>query len=102
MSIPLLNIYARDHYENSLEFEGENYNNFYASKHGKETYQTVFKDAGHLNFTDLPLFSPTLAKMLGVGSVDPQSCIEEMNRLVLDFFDSYLKGKGQVTIRAEY
>lgn len=38
----------------------------------------------------------------GVGSVDAQNCIEEMNRLVLEFFDCFLKDQGQVTIRAEY
>jgi dienelactone hydrolase len=100
--IPLLNVYAEDHYTNSKELVGETYNNFYATKNAVCAYETVFKDAGHLNFTDLPLFSPTLAKMLGVGTIDERYCIETMNEIVLEFFDSYLKDAGAPKIEKEY
>jgi hypothetical protein len=100
--IPLLNVYAEDHYTNSKELVGDTYNNFYATKNAVCAYETVFKDAGHLNFTDLPLFSPTLAKMLGVGTIDERYCIETMNEIVLEFFDSYLKDAGAPKIEKEY
>ena len=89
--IPILNLYAEDHYINSMELVGDAYNNFYATKNAICAYETVIQDAGHLNFTDLPLFSPALAKMLGVGTVDTRYCIETMNKVVLEFFNGYLK-----------
>jgi dienelactone hydrolase len=100
--VPLLNVYAEDHYKNSKDLVGDSYNNFYATKNASDAYETVFKNAGHLNFTDLPLFSPTLAKMLGVGTVDERYCIEKMNAVVLEFFNSYLKDTGEPQIEKEY
>lgn len=100
--VPLLNVYAEDHYKNSMELDGEGYNNFHATKLALDAYETVFKDAGHLNFTDLPLFSPRIAATLGVGSIDARRCIEDMNHLVLNFFDSYLKDKGAAVVQPEY
>ena len=100
--VPLLNIYAEDHYNNAARLEKDTYSNFIASKNGICTYETVFKNAGHLNFTDLPLFSPVLAKTLGIGTVDSLQCIETMNDVVLTFFNSYLKDSGVPVIEKEY
>lgn len=100
--VPLLNVYAEDHYTNSKQLVGNTYNNFYATKNAVCAYETVFKNAGHLNFTDLPLFSPTLAEMLGVGTIDERYCIETMNKVVLEFFNSYLKDTGAPKIEKEY
>jgi dienelactone hydrolase len=100
--IPLLNIYAEDHYSNAKELVGDAYNNFNATKNAVCAYETVFQNAGHLNFTDLPLFSPILAKMLGVGTIDARYCIETTNQVVLSFFDSYLKNTGEPNIQKEY
>lgn len=100
--IPLLNVYAEDHYTNSKELVGDTYNNFYATKNAILAYETVLKNAGHLNLTDLPLFSPSLAKKLGIGTVDERYCIETMNEVVLEFFNSYLKDKGAPKIEKEY
>jgi dienelactone hydrolase len=100
--VPLLNIYAEDHYENAVKFDGDGYNNFYATSNAIEAYETVFTDAGHLNFTDLPLFSPVLAQALGTGTVDEFDCISTMNSVVLKFFDAYLKGNGKPDIEKNY
>lgn len=100
--IPLLNVYAEDHYTNAKELEGVAYNNFYATQKAVSAYETVFKNAGHLNFTDLPLFSPVLAKTLGVGTIDERYCIETMNQVVLEFFNGYLKDAGAPEIEKEY
>lgn len=100
--VPLLNVYAEDHYTNSKKIVGDTYNNFYATKNAVNAYETVFKNAGHLNFTDLPLFSPTVASILGVGTIDKRYCIETMNKVVLEFFNSYLKDAGSPNIKKEY
>ncbi len=100
--IPLLNMYAQDHYINAKALIGDAYANFTATKNAKIAYETVIRDSGHLNFTDLPIFSPLLAKILGVGKVNAWYCIETMNAIVLEFFDSFLRGTGEPTIAEEY
>lgn len=56
-------------------------------------YSLCIKDSGHLNFTDLPRISPFLAKMSGVGTIDPTKCIKIVNAYSLAFFDKHLKGQ---------
>jgi hypothetical protein len=65
-------------------------------------HTTYFKGSGHMNFTDLPLISPFIAKALGTGDVDPEVCIDQVNTLVLRFFDHYLKGSGTFTVEESY
>ncbi len=89
-TVPVLDVYSRDIYEEASAY-GEAYVNFYLGNRALDYQYEIFEDAGHLNFTDLPLFSPILAKKLGVGSVDPKECIEKMNRMVLEYFNHYLK-----------
>jgi dienelactone hydrolase len=100
--VPLLNIYAEDHYMNALAAAGDGYANFYAAKHAVNASEVVIKGAGHLNFTDLPLFSPSLAGMLGVGPVDARYCIETTNRLILEYFDHTLKGADAPQFDKDY
>lgn len=99
--IPLLNLFNESHYEDALR-EGMEYNNIYASTNAIEAYDVVIRGSGHLNFTDLPLFSPTLAKILGTGEVDSRYCIETMNKLTLNFFNHTLKDSGGLNIKNEY
>ncbi|MDO5149588.1 MAG: hypothetical protein Q4D76_09365 [Oscillospiraceae bacterium] len=61
-------------------------------------YRTYIAGTGHMNFTDLPMFSPSLAKMLGTGSVDSEKCMMTVNKITLEFFDRYLKGKGEFVV----
>jgi dienelactone hydrolase len=100
--VPLLNIYAEDHYMNAKAFEGDRYENFYACKNAFNASEVMIKGAGHLNFTDLPLFSPALASVLGVGTVDARYCIDTTNRLILQYFDCYLKGGDTPRLEKEY
>ena len=52
--------------------------------------------------TDLPLFSPFLAKNLGTGDVDNVVMIDTVNGLVVRFFDCYLKGEGNFSVNEYY
>lgn len=99
--VPLLNIYSEFLYDRAAEMMGSDYEIFEGAKNAVCVQQVIFKDTGHLNFTDLPLFSPPLAKLLGVGTVDAKSCIEKTNAVVLDFFDCYLKDGGTPRLTAE-
>lgn len=49
-------------------------------------------DANHMDFTDLPLISPFLSKMLsGESKVNSEEFLADVNSQVLSFFDLYLK-----------
>lgn len=99
--VPLLNLYNEQHYKDALA-NAETYPNMVASAKAVDARQVVFKGAGHLNFTDLPLFSPVLAQKLGTGNIDSQYCIETMNGVVLNYFNYYLKGSEKLNNLKEY
>lgn len=99
--IPLLNLYNEDHYEEARQL-GTTYDNLSASAHAVEAHDVVIHGSGHLNFTDLPLFSPALAHMLGTGTVDSRYCIETMNQIVLEFFNHTLKDGTNLHLQPAY
>ncbi len=99
--VPLLNMYNDSHYEDAKQ-QGTAYNNFSASSNAIEAYDIVIRGSGHLNFTDLPLFSPALAGMLGTGDADARYCIETMNQCVLRFFNYTLKDHKELQLQSEY
>ncbi len=89
--VPVLDVYSRDIYEQAIALEDVQYVNFYLGNQADDYRIDVIEGAGHLNFTDLPLVCPLAAKLLGVGEVNAKECIEEVNKLVLDYFNEYLK-----------
>ncbi|MGN1147618.1 MAG: hypothetical protein ACI4TB_04295, partial [Lachnospiraceae bacterium] len=101
--VPLLDVNSRSVDSQARELpQGQTYVNFYVGEHAADYHYVIFEDAGHLNFTDLPLVSPFLAGMLGVGDVDAGECIENVNEMVLHFFDRYLKGNEEATWQLVY
>ena len=105
--IPVLDVNSKavSEYIDALEAEhsGWEYVNDYLGRNAADYREVIFNDAGHLNFTDLPLIAPPLAGLLGVGEVDAEECIKNVNEVVLTFFDYYLKGEGSLeTIKVEY
>lgn len=99
--IPLLNIYNEEHFKDANKI-ADFYSNMVATKNAIDAKQVVIKGAGHLNFTDLPVFSPLLAKLLGTGAVDSRYCIETTNQIILDYFNHYLKGAKELNLQEEY
>ena len=99
--IPLLAINNEEHQE-EMERYGTLYVNGTVLANAKDASYTYFKGSEHMNFTDLPLFSPFLASKLGMGSIDAKECIQTTNGIVLQFFDHYLKGQGEFAIRESY
>lgn len=108
--VPLLDVNGRRVYEMMQEMKAElpdslsdwQYVNFYVGENAADYRAVIFNDTGHLNFTDLPLVSPVLAKLLGVGKVRADACIGNVNEIVLDYFDYYLKDKGELNLKSEY
>ena len=98
--VPILAVDTESHHQAALEY-GDLYVNNKVIENAVDGREVYFKGAGHMNFTDLPLFSPFLAKMLGIGTIDKVECMEKTNEIVGMFFDHYLKGEGEVVL-AEY
>ena len=99
--VPLLNLYNESHSDDA-QAQGLSYDNLSASANAVEAYDVVIRGSGHLNFTDLPLFSPALARVLGTGEVDSRYCIETMNQIVLQFFNHTLKGGADLNLQPIY
>jgi len=107
--LPLLNFYS-EHVINKREAEPEYvYPNTYISSLSSKAFEACIRGSNHMSYTDLPLFSPFLAKQLsGISggstkaTVDTSYCIETTNTLVLEFFNCYLKGEGGFTAKEYY
>ena len=65
-------------------------------------FSVGMRDAKHMDFTDLPLLSPTLGRMLGSGERSTEEIMTAVNSLVLQFFNCYLKGEGVFTVQDIY
>ena len=75
--------------------------NTYVIEHAKDGKAVHFDGVGHMDFTDLPLFSPMLSSMLGSENIDHEAFLNRINGLVLNWFDHYLKGIGERNINAD-
>jgi len=107
--LPLLNFYS-DYVLKELEANPDYvYVNQYLSKISPMAFETHIQGSNHMSYTDLPLFSPLLANQLsGISGgsaeakVDATYAIETMNRLVLEFFNCYLKEMGEFDLKERY
>lgn len=101
---PLLSIDNETHHNDRIEALriGYVYANNIVIDNAENAYQTYFVGAGHMNFTDLPLISPFFAKQLGTGEIDPEECTDTLNKLILDFYNCYLKGQGEFSVQEQY
>lgn len=99
--VPLLTIDNEEHHRTSVE-RGIDYVNAAILANAKDGRNTYFAGSGHMNFTDLPLFSPILAGLLGTGDIDSESCIRQTNEIVLQYYNYYLKDEGEITLQECY
>jgi len=101
---PLLSIDNDAHHNERIEARqiGYVYSNNVILDNAEEGYSTYLKGAEHMDLTDLPLFSPFLAGMLESGDIDHGECIDQVNSIVLQFFNCYLKDEGNFTVSESY
>ncbi len=107
--LPLLNFYS-EYVVNELAADPDYiYPNQFITSLSPVAFEVCIKGSNHMSYTDLPLFSPMLAEMLsGISggntpaTVDNYYCIETMNRLVLEFFNCYLKEEGSFMVEQNY
>lgn len=102
--VPLFELKNADSYYELIEIEKMDYPypNFVIRDNADVYYGTYFEGSLHMDYTDLPLFSPFLGKLLGSGNVDNAYMMEQLNSLAVSFFDCYLKGEGQFSVNESY
>ena len=102
--VPIFEIENMNAHKEAVEAEAIDYpypNNM-IRKNAETYYGTYFEGSLHMDYTDLPMFSPLLGKMLGSGDVDNAYVMDTVNSLAADFFDCYLKGEGQFSVNESY
>ncbi|MBQ6360153.1 MAG: hypothetical protein IJJ25_03275 [Lachnospiraceae bacterium] len=82
--------------------KGRRYPNDELMQHAAAGFSTTIRDTRHMDFTDLPLLSPFLGDLLGSGERDNAETMTIVNRLILQFYDCYLKGEGTFTAEDTY
>lgn len=99
--IPVLDFNNWESYIEQEEYRarGYRYPNAEVVDHAAVGFSVGMRDAKHMDFTDLPLLSPMLGKMLGSGERSTEEIMTIVNSLVLQFFNCYLKGEGVFTVQ---
>lgn len=101
--VPILSIYSDDMVR--LMDAVKDADQVIAVKHVTATaphaYEIHLAGTNHMSLTDLPLISPFMVSLIrsnvsqvGEQHADETAVLEQMNGLVLKFFDAYLKGEG--------
>ena len=101
-TIPLLEFENESSHIELQGLEDYPYPNITIKETAEIYYCTYVEGTLHMDYTDLPLFSPFLAKMLGSGDVDHGLVSDTVNALEVEFFDCYLKGEGQFSVNESY
>lgn len=82
--------------------DGYSYSNAILMEHAVDGRTVMIHGTEHMDYTDLPLFSPMLGGMLGSGERDTAECMSITNSVILQFYDYYLKGSGELSIQEDY
>ena len=101
--VPVLALFTENNY-NMIESDESGFYrvNENMINNAKDGRIVTFENAEHMDFTDLPLFSPFLGNMLGSGERNNEEMMNTLNSVVLNWFDYYLKGNGALNIQPQY
>ena len=102
--VPVLEFNNWTSYNDRTEYlaQGGRYPNEELIGRAAEGFTTTLRDTEHMDFTDLPLLSPFLGKLLGSGTRGTEEAMTTVNSLVLEFCNAYLKGEGVFTVQTVY
>ncbi len=102
--LPVLDFDNWTSYNDRKEYLAQDYRypNNELRRNSDEVYSVTIRDTEHMDFTDLPLFSPFLGRMLGSGERDTAETMGIVNGLVREFFDRYLKDEGAFSAQEIY
>ena len=95
--VPVLNIYSDSSWDRLYEWPQYEANVKLLECPGEDAFNVYIRGSGHLSLTDLALSSPFFTRILNghKASIDTVYCLTTINGITLDFFDCYLKGKGE-------
>ena len=57
----------------------------------------IIKNTLHLDYTDIPLFSPIIGYVMSVGDLSSEVSLHLVNRLVYGFLDKHLIDRNKKT-----
>jgi dienelactone hydrolase len=102
--VPVLNVYSDGTW--GILADRPQYAENYALLSDTEAtaFNVHISGVGHLTLTDLALTSPFLTRILNgqESTTDTEYCLKTINKICLEFFDSYLKGAGEFTSGGTY
>jgi hypothetical protein len=100
---PVLNVYTES-WEHLGEWKQYARNYALLTDTAETTFNVYLRGAVHLSLTDLSLSSSFLTNMLTgkKSTTDAKTCLITINKIALEFFDSYLKEKGNFTAAGTY
>lgn len=104
--VPVLNVYSDQGWGilNVRPQYAENYALLSNTNTNATAFNVHIRGVGHLSLTDFALTSPILTRIINgkKSTTDTQYCLKTINKITLEFFDSYLKGVGNFTSGGTY
>lgn len=102
--VPVLNVYSDGTWNILSKRSQYAENTALLSNTNATAFNIYISGVGHLTLTDLALESPFLTRMINgkKSTTDSVSCLKTINKVCLDFFDSYLKGAHKFTPSRTY
>lgn len=102
--VPVLNVYSDASWSHLSEWPQYAKNYALLNKTNETAFNVHIKGVGHLTLTDLALSSPLMTNILNQqkSTTDAKYCLNTVNKLCLDFFNSYLKGMGKFVCEGTY
>ncbi|MGI6004975.1 MAG: alpha/beta hydrolase family protein [Christensenellales bacterium] len=93
----VLNIYSDSTWSHLDQWPQYAANQALLSDTGANAFNVHISGTGHLGLTDLSLTSPLLTRLLDGrrAEISAEDCLKTINRISLEFFDCYLKGRGE-------
>ena len=102
--VPVLNVYSDASWDHLSEWTQYAANNTLLSGDQTTAFNVHINGAGHFSLTDLALSSPLLSQMLEgeKPTRNSEECLNIIGKVVLEFYDAYLKNQGEFTGNGDY
>lgn len=102
--VPVLNVYSDSSWSILAERPQYAANYSILSDSDANTFDVYISGVGHLTLTDFALTSPFLTRLFDrqKSTTEAVYCLKTINKVCLEFFNSYLKGEGEFTSSGSY
>ena len=102
--VPVLNVYSDSSWSHLHQWSQYAENYALLASTNSTAFNVHIKGVGHLTLTDLALTSPFLTRILNghESTTDTEYCLKVINKVCVEFFDCYLKGRGDFKSAGTY